>query len=166
VAQALLTNASANQRADDLVATHHDVATRAGQTYNTIYFTSPSIPGVEMSAAKKYVVVTAQGHAGSVWEHFSLKLKLLVTTFSLRRIVTRILLVSATNDLRSATTTTQLPKCPGARCAAICSLNLNHDITKSVGLVLSSNFLNPTPDLHRHNSVRVHQMPIHGISRC
>ena len=166
MAQALLTNASANQRADDLVATHHDVATRAGQTYNTIYFTSPSIPGVEMSAAKNYVVVTAQGHAGSVWEHFSLKLKLLVTTFSLRRIVTRILLVSATKDLRSATTTTQLPKCPGARCAAICSLNLNHDITKSLGLVLSSIFLNPIPDLHMHNSVRVHQMPIHGISRC
>ena len=110
MAQALLTNAFANQRADDLVATHHDVATRAGQTYNTIYFTSPSIPGVEISAAKIYVVVTAHNHAGLVWEHFSLKLKLLVTTFSLRRIVTRILLVSATKDLRSATTTTQLPK--------------------------------------------------------
>jgi hypothetical protein len=69
VAQAL-PNAAANERVDDLVATCHAVATRAGQTYDTIYFMSPSIPGVEISAAKKFVVVTTQGHADSVWEHF------------------------------------------------------------------------------------------------
>jgi hypothetical protein len=34
--------------------------------------------------------------------------------------------------------------------------SLNHDITTSLGLGLSSIFLNSTPDLHRRNSVRVH----------
>jgi len=38
------------------------------------------------------------------------KLSVSVTTFSLRRIVQRILLMSARKDLRSTTTTTQLPK--------------------------------------------------------
>ena len=44
--------------------------------------------------------------------------------------------------------------------------SLNHDITTSLRLRPTPFFLNSTPDLHRHNSVRVHQMPIHGISRC
>ena len=34
--------------------------------------------------------------------------------------------------------------------------SLNHDITTSLGLGLSSIFLESTPALHRHNSVRVH----------
>jgi hypothetical protein len=34
--------------------------------------------------------------------------------------------------------------------------SLNHDITTSRGLGLSSIFLKSTPDLHRRNSVRVH----------
>jgi len=34
--------------------------------------------------------------------------------------------------------------------------SLNHDITTSLGLGLSSIFLKSTPDLHRRNSVRAH----------
>jgi hypothetical protein len=34
--------------------------------------------------------------------------------------------------------------------------SLNHDITTSLGLGISSIFLNSTPALHRRNSVRVH----------
>jgi len=58
VAEAL-PNAAANQRVKDLVATRHAVITRSGRMYDTIYFTSPSFPGVEISAARRYVVVMA-----------------------------------------------------------------------------------------------------------
>ena len=50
VAAAIL-NPTANQRVDDLVATRHAVTTRLGRSYDTIFFTSPSIPGIELSAA-------------------------------------------------------------------------------------------------------------------
>jgi hypothetical protein len=70
VAEAL-PNAAANQRVKDLVATRHAVATRSGRTYDTIYFTSPSFPGVEISAAKKFVIVMVPGHADAMWTHFA-----------------------------------------------------------------------------------------------
>ena len=65
VAQAL-PNTAANQRVDDLLATCHAVSTRGGKMYDTIKFTSQSIPGVEINAAKRYIVVTAQGHVDLV----------------------------------------------------------------------------------------------------
>ena len=48
---AAIPNAAANQHIEDLVATRHAVVTRNGKTFDTIYFTSPSLPGLEMSAA-------------------------------------------------------------------------------------------------------------------
>ena len=69
MAQAL-PNTAANQRVDDLLATCHAVSTRDGKIYDTIKFTSQSIPGIEINAAKRYIVVTAQGHVNLVWEHF------------------------------------------------------------------------------------------------
>ena len=69
VAEAL-PNAAANQRVKDLVTTHHAVITRSGRTYDTIYFTSPSLPGVEISAARRYVIVMVPGHADAIWTHF------------------------------------------------------------------------------------------------
>ena len=111
VAQAL-PNAAANERVDDLVATRHAVATRAGRTYDTIYFTSPSIPGDEISAAKK-IVVTAQGHADLVWEHFGAAVPAFIPP-NLPPIFTETEaigdLIFLTKDLRSMTTMTQLPK--------------------------------------------------------
>ena len=69
VAEAL-PNAAANQRVEDLVAAPHAVITRSGRTYDTIYFTSPSVPGVEISAARRYVIVMAPGHVDAIWTHF------------------------------------------------------------------------------------------------
>jgi len=38
--------------------------------YDTIYFTLPSFPGIEISAARRYVVVMAPGHVDTIWTHF------------------------------------------------------------------------------------------------
>ena len=65
---AAIPNASANQRVDDLVATRHAVTTRRGHTFKTIFFTSTTFPGVELSAARRYVVVTTEGHPNALWE--------------------------------------------------------------------------------------------------
>ena len=64
-------NAAANQRLENLVATRHAVITRLGKTYDTIYFTSPSFPGVEISAARRYVIVMVPGHVDAMWPHFA-----------------------------------------------------------------------------------------------
>ncbi len=66
-----LPNAAANQRVEDLVATRHAISTRGGRTYDTIYFTSPSFPGVEICAARRYVIVMVPGHANAMWMHFA-----------------------------------------------------------------------------------------------
>jgi hypothetical protein len=70
VAEAIL-NASANQHVEDLVATCHEITTRNSRLFQTIFFTSPSIPGLEVSATQRYVVVTAEGHPDAIWEHFT-----------------------------------------------------------------------------------------------
>ena len=67
---AAIPNAAANQRVEDLVAARHAVATRNGKTFETIYFTSPSLPGLEMSAAQRFVVVMVPGPANAIWVHF------------------------------------------------------------------------------------------------
>jgi hypothetical protein len=64
-------NAAANQHLENLVATRHAVITRLGKTYDTIYFMSPSFPGVEISAARRYVIVMVPGHANAMWPHFA-----------------------------------------------------------------------------------------------
>ena len=63
--------AAANQRLENLVATCHTVITRLGKTYDTIYFTSPSFPGVEIRAARRYVIVMVPGHVDAMWPHFA-----------------------------------------------------------------------------------------------
>ena len=69
VAEAL-PNAAANQRIKNLVATRHAVITRSSRMYDMIYFTSLSLPGVEISAAQRYVIVMVPGHANAIWTHF------------------------------------------------------------------------------------------------
>ncbi len=69
VAEAL-PNSAANQRIKNLVATRHAVITRGSKTYDTIYFTSPSFLGVEISAARRYVIVMVPGHVDTMWMHF------------------------------------------------------------------------------------------------
>ena len=67
---AAIPNAAANQHVEDLVATRHAVITRNGKTFDTIYFTSLSLPRIEMSTAQKNVVVMVPGHADAIWAHF------------------------------------------------------------------------------------------------
>ena len=67
---AAIPNAAANEHVEDLVATCHAVVTRNGKTFDTIYFTSLSLPGLEMSAAERFVVVMVPGHADANWAHF------------------------------------------------------------------------------------------------
>ena len=71
---AAIPNAAANEHVEDLVATCHAVVTRNGKTFDTIYFTSLSLPGLEMSAAERFVVVMVPGHADANWAHFGLAL--------------------------------------------------------------------------------------------
>ena len=65
-----LPNAAANQRVEDQVATCHAVITRSGQMYDTIYFTLLSLPGVEISAAQRHVIINVPGHSNAIWTHF------------------------------------------------------------------------------------------------
>ena len=66
-----LPNAAVNQRVEDLAVTCHAVITSSGRTYDTIYFTSLSFPGIEISAAQRYVIVMAPGHVDAMWMHFA-----------------------------------------------------------------------------------------------
>jgi len=60
-------NVTSTQRLDDLVAVRRAQHTRRGRSIDTVFFTSPTFPGIEMSAARKRVVVLAEGHADSLW---------------------------------------------------------------------------------------------------
>jgi hypothetical protein len=60
-------NPGPNHRVLDLVAVRREVTTRAGQTYDSVFFTSATLPGLSVSAAKRYVVVTAEGHEDTIW---------------------------------------------------------------------------------------------------
>ena len=66
VAEAL-PNAAVNQRVEDLVATRHTIIIRSGRTHDRIYFMSPSHLGVEISAARRYVIIMVPGHADAIW---------------------------------------------------------------------------------------------------
>ncbi len=65
-----LPNTAVNQRIKNLAATRHAIITRSIQMYDMIYFTSLSLPGVEISAARRYVIVMVPGHADAIWTHF------------------------------------------------------------------------------------------------
>ena len=65
---AAIPNASTNQRVDDLVATRHAVTTRRGHMFKTIFFTLTTIPSIELSTARRYVIVTTKGHPDALWE--------------------------------------------------------------------------------------------------
>ena len=66
-----LPNAAANQRVEDLVATRHAVITRSGRMYDMIYFMSLSLTGVEISAARRYVIVMVPCPVDAMWTHFA-----------------------------------------------------------------------------------------------
>ncbi len=50
--EAAFPNCLATQRLEDLVAVRHEQITRRGLTYEAIFFTSDSVTGIELSAAR------------------------------------------------------------------------------------------------------------------
>ncbi len=60
-------NTTSTQRLDDLVAVCRAQHTRRGMSVDTVFLTSPTFPGIEMSAARKRVVVVEGGHVDSFW---------------------------------------------------------------------------------------------------
>jgi hypothetical protein len=66
VTQCIL-NPAPRQRVTDLVAVRHGNITRGGLTYEAIYFTSPLFPDLELHAAKRFTVVTHEGHSDRIW---------------------------------------------------------------------------------------------------
>ena len=62
-----IVNPSPRQRVTDLTAVRRGIITRGASTYETIYFTSPLFPNLELHAAKKFTVVTQEGHGDRIW---------------------------------------------------------------------------------------------------
>ncbi len=58
--EAAFPNRLVTQRLKDLVAVQHEQITRRGLTYEAIFFTSDSVTGIELSNARKFVIVKEQ----------------------------------------------------------------------------------------------------------
>jgi hypothetical protein len=63
-----LPNTTAQQRLDDLIATHLGMTDRQGHNYESVFFTSASIPGVIMSCARRNCIVREEGHRDALWD--------------------------------------------------------------------------------------------------
>ena len=60
-------NPAPRQRVTDLVAVRRGNITRGGLTYEAVYFTSPLFPGLELYAARRFTIVTHEGHGDRIW---------------------------------------------------------------------------------------------------
>jgi hypothetical protein len=67
VAEAL-PNTTAQQRLDDLIATRLDRTDRQGHNFESVFFTSASIPGVILSCARRNCIVREEGHPDALWD--------------------------------------------------------------------------------------------------
>ena len=63
-----LVNPGPGRRIDDLIAISHDVTTRGGKTFLSIFFRSSTIPGL-LHAAERWIKVVEQGPPDQLWEH-------------------------------------------------------------------------------------------------
>lgn len=61
-------NTTAQQRLDDLIATHLGMTDRQGHAFESVFFTSASIPGVILSCARRNCVVREEGHPDALWD--------------------------------------------------------------------------------------------------
>lgn len=61
-------NSTSTQRLDDLVPLRRERVTRRGLSYESIFFSSASIPNIELSAARRFVVIEEQGPNEGLWE--------------------------------------------------------------------------------------------------
>ena len=66
--EAAFPNRLPTQRLEDLVAVWHEAITRRGLTYDGVFFMSESIPGIQLSAARRFVTVKEQGPDESLWD--------------------------------------------------------------------------------------------------
>ena len=66
VAQAI-PNATDQQRLEDLIATCLGETTHQGRTYPAVFFTSATIPGIQLSAAVIKTIVREEGHPNGIW---------------------------------------------------------------------------------------------------
>ena len=66
VTQCIL-NPAPRQRVTDLVAVRCGNITRGGLTYEAVYFTSPLFPDLELYTAKRFTIVTHEGHGDRIW---------------------------------------------------------------------------------------------------
>jgi hypothetical protein len=55
-------NPAPHQQVTDLVAVKRTNITHGGLTYEAIFFTSPLFPNLELHAAKRFTVLTHEGH--------------------------------------------------------------------------------------------------------
>ena len=62
-----IVNAVPRQRVEDLVAVRRGIITRGGKTYEAIYFTSETFPGLEVYASKRFTVVKGEGRPDGIW---------------------------------------------------------------------------------------------------
>ncbi len=60
-------NPAPHQRVTDLVAVRRGNITHGGLTYETIYFTSPLFPDLELHTAERLTAVTHEGHCDRIW---------------------------------------------------------------------------------------------------
>jgi hypothetical protein len=60
-------NPAPRQRITDLVAVRRRNITRGGVTYEAIFFTSPLFPNLELHSAKRFTIVTHEGHGDRIW---------------------------------------------------------------------------------------------------
>ncbi len=56
------------QRLEDLVAVRHEQITCRGLAYEAVFFTSDSVTGIELSAARRFVVIKEQGPEEGLWD--------------------------------------------------------------------------------------------------
>ena len=59
------------QRLDDLIAVRRGQASRGGKTYDAVWFTSDTFPGVTLHASRKFTKVTAEGPEDRIWDERS-----------------------------------------------------------------------------------------------
>ena len=62
-----IVNAVPRQRVEDLVAVRQGIITCGGKTYEAIYFTSKTFPGLEVYASKRFTVVKGEGRPDGIW---------------------------------------------------------------------------------------------------
>ena len=67
-------NATAQQRLENLIATHLGRTERQGNSFESVFFTSATIPGVILSCARRNCIVREEGHPDGIWGDAGIRL--------------------------------------------------------------------------------------------